>query len=170
MSLAPDHRMVRRIQRAYPQIYLACHVRHTTTAAVGLSARDASVLAHLDELSPVTAGELARHLGVGAPTVSEAIERLAALGLATRSRAAGDRRRVEIRITADGVRRMQDSSVLDSARVASLLARLSPAQRTAAVRGLELVALAARELMRREARPRRRAGRPRAGGTERRAS
>ena len=57
---------VRRIQRAYPQLYLACHVEHTTRRRRhGLSDRDSSVLAHLDELSPVTPGKLAAHLGVG---------------------------------------------------------------------------------------------------------
>jgi hypothetical protein len=57
---------VRRVQRAYPQLYLACHVEHTTRRRRhDLSDRDSSVLAHLDELSPVTPGKLAAHLGVG---------------------------------------------------------------------------------------------------------
>ncbi len=145
---APNHSQVRRIQRAYPQIYLACHVRHTTSNRPhGLSERDAAVLAHLDELSPVSAGELARHLGVGASTVTEAIDHLEALGLATRSRAGRDRRRVELRITAAGVARMQEASVLDAPRVAAMLARLPAGQRAAAVRGMELCAEAARTLM-----------------------
>jgi DNA-binding MarR family transcriptional regulator len=143
--------LIRRVQRAYPQIYLACHVRHTTSAnAAGLSQRDAAVLAHLDELSPVTAGALARHLGVGASTVTEAIDHLEGLGLATRSRAAGDRRRVELRITRAGIARMQASSVLDTSRVHEVLARIPPRQRPAAVRGMELVATAARAVMKKE--------------------
>ena len=147
--------MVRRIQRAYPQIYLACHVRHTTSAADhGLSERDSRVLAHLDELSPVTAGELARHLGVGASTVTEAVDRLVDLGLATRSRAGGDRRRVELRITAAGVEKMSASSVLDTRRLAQVLARIPARERAAAVRGLERVARAARALTESETRRR----------------
>jgi DNA-binding MarR family transcriptional regulator len=143
--------LVRRIQRAYPQIYLACHVRHTTSAADhGLSERDAAVLAHLDQLSPVTAGELARHLGVGASTITEAIDRLEDLGLATRLRGGADRRRVELRITAAGIERMQQSSVLDTRRLEALLARLPAGKRAAAVRGLDLIAEAARTLMQSE--------------------
>jgi DNA-binding MarR family transcriptional regulator len=140
--------LIRRVQRAYPQIYLACHVRHR--ADHGLSERDARVLAHLDELAPVTPTELARHLGVGGPTVSEAIDHLEGLGLATRSRGRRDRRRVELRITAAGVARMQASSVLDSRRLAQVIARIPARRRAAAVRGLEEVAAAARLVMRAE--------------------
>src|SRR5262245_44032315 len=129
--MRPD--LARRVQRAYPQVYLACHVRHAPGRPHGLNERDAAVLAHLDELAPVTAGELARHLGVGASTVTEAIDHLERLGLATRSRAARDRRRVELRITADGVERMRDSSVLGGDRIELVLARIPAARRAAAV-------------------------------------
>jgi DNA-binding MarR family transcriptional regulator len=143
----PPDPLVRRIQRAYPQIYLACHVRHTTAAADhGLSERDARVLAHLDERSPVTAGELARHLGVGASTLTEAIDRLVDRGLATRSRAGRDRRRVELRITAAGIEQMSAGSVLDPRRLGQVLARIPARERAAAVRGLERIARAARAL------------------------
>jgi DNA-binding MarR family transcriptional regulator len=138
-----DH--VRRIQRAYPQLYLACHVEHASRRRPHqLSDRDASVLAHLDELSPVTAGVLAKHLGVGASTVTEAIDRLVALDLATRERIG---RKVALRITALGVVQMQAGSVLDGDRVAQLVAALPPREREAAVRGIEKLAEAARKTM-----------------------
>src|SRR5258706_11046634 len=94
-----------RVQRAYPQLYLACHVEHTTRRRDhGLSDRDASVLAHLDQLAPVNAGRLAKHLGVGASTVTEAIDRLEAKGLAERTRRG---RTVQLRITRAGIDTMQ---------------------------------------------------------------
>jgi DNA-binding MarR family transcriptional regulator len=137
--------LVRRIQRAYPQLYLACHVAHTTRRrGHGLSDRDASVLAHLDELAPITAGALARHLGIGPSTMTAAIDRLEALGLVDRRRR---RRTVELRITRAGIALMQDSSVLDTERVAALVAAVPARQRAAAVRGLDLLAAAARRLM-----------------------
>src|SRR5262245_44683134 len=115
---------VRRVQRAYPQIYLACHVDHTTRRRDhGLSDRDASVLAHLDELAPVTAGALARHLGIGPSTLTEAIDRLEARALVERTRRG---RRVELRITAAGVALMQSSSVLDRDRVEAMIAAIPP--------------------------------------------
>src|SRR5579862_2549713 len=113
--MPPD--LARRVQRAYPQLYLACHVRHAPGRPHDLNERDGAVLAHLDELSPVTAGALARHLGVGPSTITEAIDHLVTLGLATRGRAAPDRRVVDLRITPLGVERMRASSVLDAARI-----------------------------------------------------
>jgi len=111
----------------------------------GMSDRDGRVLAHLDELAPVTVSDLARHLGVGLSTISEAAQRLEALGLVRRAQSAVDRRAIELRLTAAGVARMRRSSVLDPDRLAAVLARLAPDDRTAAVRGLELLARAARE-------------------------
>ena len=137
---------VRRVQRAYPQLYLACHVEHPTRRRDhGLSDRDTTVLAHLDELSPILAGKLAKHLGVGPSTVTEAIDRLVAKGLVERTRRG---RTVQLRITPDGVALMQAGSVLDAERVAAMLAAVPARDRAAAVRGIELLAAAARGLPR----------------------
>jgi len=133
------------VQRAYPQLYLACHVEHATRRRDhGLSDRDATVLAHLDELSPVQANRLAKHLGVGPSTVTEALDRLVAKGLAERTRRG---RTVELRITADGVAFMQSGSVLDAVWVAALLDAVPARARPAALRGIELLATAARQLV-----------------------
>lgn len=136
---------VRRIQRAYPQLYLACHVEHTTRRrGHGLSDRDSSLLAHLDELAPVTAGSLAKHLGVGPSTLTEAIDRLEALELVERIRRG---RTVDLRITQTGIAAMQQASVLDTDRLAALVDAVPARQRAAAVRGIELLAIAARTLV-----------------------
>ena len=137
-----DH--VRRIQRAYPQLYLACHVDHTTRRRDGLSERDSALLAHLDGLSPITAGALAKHCGGGPSTITAAIDRLEALALVERTRRG---RTVELRITAQGVALMQATSVLDAGRVATLLAAVPARRRAEAVRGIELLAEAARRVM-----------------------
>ena len=110
----------------------------------GLSDRDSSVLAHLDEHSPVTAGVLAKHLGIGPSTMSEAIDHLEELGLVERQRVG---RRALLRITRAGVEQMQSTSVLDAQRLDALVERLPRRQREAAVRGIEALASAARELM-----------------------
>jgi DNA-binding MarR family transcriptional regulator len=135
---------VRRIQRAYPQLYLACHVDHVTRRRDGLSERDSSLLAHLDELSPVTAGKLAKHMGVGASTITEAVDRLEVLGLVERTRRG---RTVDLKITPAGLALMQSTSVLDTAKVAALIAAVPARERAAAVRGIELLATAARSMM-----------------------
>lgn len=137
--------LVERIQRAYPRIYLACHVRHVRARSTvqRLSANDSTVLAHLDRTVPVTAGDLARHLGIGKSTLSATVSRLERLGYIRRRPKAGDRRAVDLLLTPVGGRAMAATSVLDPARLEILLGRLTTADRQRAVEGLELLAAAA---------------------------
>lgn len=141
-------RLVHDVQRFYPWIYLACHVDHIRARSSdhALSARDASLLAHLDPREPITAGELAGHLSVGAPAISAAVGRLEALGYLKRERRASNRRVVELRLTEVGAKAMASGSVLDTRRVARLLARLAPSEARRAVDGLAALARAARAL------------------------
>jgi DNA-binding MarR family transcriptional regulator len=145
-----NNRDVREVQRCYPQIYLACHSRHrrAPASAHGLSARDSAILSHIDQHEAVTAAALARHLAVQPSTLSAALAKLERLGCVQRGRSARDGRVSEIRLTARGASLMQASSVLDTDRVAALLARLRPAERRRAVDGLGLLARAARAVTR----------------------
>lgn len=136
---------VRAVQIAYPQVYLACHTRHTRARSTPyrLSARDSSLLVHLDEARPTRPSALARHMGVGASTMSAALRRLETLGYVARTTAAGDRRGAELRLTARGAEALAGTSVLESARVEALLRLLRPADRARAVEGLRLLGRAA---------------------------
>jgi DNA-binding MarR family transcriptional regulator len=133
------------IQLAYPRVYRACHVRHTRSRsnAWRLSERDQSLLAHLSPREGTRPSDLARHLGVGLPTLSEAVSRLSALGYVARSRAVGDGRATSLRLTAKGAEALRATSVLDDARLRAALERLSARERRAVVRGLALLADAA---------------------------
>lgn len=147
---------VRSVQQWYPQIYLACHTRHPRAASSGvrLSGHDSSVLAHLDTREPMTAGRLARHLRVGASTLSATVHRLVRLGYIVRTRAERDARVADLRLTTAGARAMRASSVLDDARVAAVLGELSAEERRRALDGLSLLARASRALASRGAAPR----------------
>lgn len=140
-------RDVRMVQVAYPQIYFACHTRHVRRAstATRLSATDSTLLAHLDERQGVRPTALARHLGVAASTLSAAIARLAKLGYVVQRSDAKDRRAIELLLSEKGAAAMQASSVLESARVKRMLAKLTPAERRRALEGLGLLAKAARK-------------------------
>jgi MarR family transcriptional regulator, organic hydroperoxide resistance regulator len=140
---------VRIVQTCYPQIYLACHTRHRRAAssANGLSARDSSLLAHLDERQATTPTELAIHLGVGKSTMSAALKRLKALGYITLSPDPRDRRTALLRLAPYGAAAMRDSSVLEAARVDRMLAALDAKDRKTALLGLQLLAQAARRTM-----------------------
>lgn len=138
------------VQRAYPKIYLACHADHVRAASTPhrLSASHSALLAHLDEDESVSAGKLARHLGVAASSLSAALNRLEALGYLSRQPKPRDRRNIEIRLTAKGAEAMAATSVLDSKLVAGVLARLQPAERKRALEGLALLASASDEFRR----------------------
>jgi DNA-binding MarR family transcriptional regulator len=141
------NRDVEAVQRYYPQIYLACHTQHQRRRAnaASLTANESSLLAHLHSDAPMRAATLARHLGVGASTLSASVKRLTELGYIVRSRDEEDSRALALRLSPRGVRAMQASSVLETERVASMLGRLSAADRTRAIDGLRLLARAATE-------------------------
>jgi DNA-binding MarR family transcriptional regulator len=143
-----DNKLVRDLQRYYPQIYLACHVDHVRSRSTPyrVSSRDAALLSHLDTREPITAGQLAAHLGVVPSTLSEALRRLEGLGYLHRGRREGDRRQIELRLTEAGAEAMAHTSVLDAVLVGRLLAKLTPGERKRAVDGLSLLARAARAM------------------------
>jgi DNA-binding MarR family transcriptional regulator len=140
---------VRLVQTCYPKIYLACHTRHSKAASsdAHISARDSAMLSHLDEKRGITPSQLARHLGVGRPTMSAAVKRLSALGYVTATADSQDSRRVLLHLSARGAAAMRSSSVLESARVERLLAAMTARDKRAALTGLALLADAAQRVM-----------------------
>ncbi|HKN83653.1 MAG TPA: MarR family transcriptional regulator [Pyrinomonadaceae bacterium] len=138
------------VQRLYPQIYVACHTDHVRAASTEwrISSQDASILVHLDRGFGLSPRQLAAHLGVAPSTLSAAIARLSELGYLTSQPGETDRRQRELRLTARGAEAISSTSVLKAERVRALLNRLKPDDRKAALRGLALLAQAARELKR----------------------
>lgn len=140
---------VERLLELYPRIYFACHTRHVRDEKEGrtLSAHQASILDHLDEVEATNLGELAQHMGVTASTMSIAVSRLVGQGYVVRERDETDRRRVLLTLSPAGCRLKSQKSVLDPQRCARVLARLSPTRRAAALDGLALLAQASQEEM-----------------------
>jgi DNA-binding MarR family transcriptional regulator len=136
------------VQRLYPQIFLACHTDHVRAASTAwrISSQDASILVHLDRNFGMSPRSLAAHLGVAPSTLSAAIARLSELGYMTSEPNETDRRKRKLRLTARGAEAISSTSVLDAERVRALLNKLKPDERKAALRGLALLAQAARRL------------------------
>ena len=135
------------VQVAYPQVYLACHTRHQRKRSTPhhLSARDASILAHLSDSRPTAPSRLASHLGVTRSTVSEALKRLTALGFTTqtaRPAVAGGRGGVGVLLTTKGVRAIGDTSVLEAPRLRALLEAMSERERKRVALGMGALAAA----------------------------
>jgi DNA-binding MarR family transcriptional regulator len=139
---------VYQLQRLYPQIYLACHTNHVRAVSTKwrISSQDSAILVHLDRERGLSPRKLASHLGISPSTLSAYIARLSALGYLTSEADRDDGRRREIRLTALGVEAISATSVLDTKRVAELLKKLKPAERKEALRGLHLLAKAAKQM------------------------
>jgi DNA-binding MarR family transcriptional regulator len=140
---------VREVMTCYPRIYFACHTRHVRDDQSGktISAHQASILDHLDEIEPTALNDLARHMGVTASTMCITVDRLVRDGYVVRGADPQDGRRVALRLTAAGARLRDKKTVLDPQRVKGMLARLSAADRRVALRGLGLLAGAASDYM-----------------------
>src|SRR5262249_24539489 len=137
------------VMTCYPRIYFACHTRHVRDESAGktLSAHQASILDHLDEIEPTALNDLARHMGVTASTMCITVDRLVRDGYVVRGADPQDGRRVALRLTAPGVRLRDQKTVLDADRVKAMLARMGAADRRDALRGLELLAAAASDFV-----------------------
>jgi DNA-binding MarR family transcriptional regulator len=140
------------VQRLYPQIFVACHTDHVRAVSTKwrVSSQDASILVHLDREFGLSPRALAGHLGVAPSTLSASIARLSKLGYLNSKPNEKDRRRRELRLTARGAEAISDTSVLDAERVRAMLRKLTPGERKTALRGLALLAQAARKLSDRE--------------------
>jgi DNA-binding MarR family transcriptional regulator len=139
--------IVETVQLTYPQVYYVCHTRHQRKRSTkhALSQRDSAILSHLSGDSPIGSAKLARHLSVAASTLSEAIKKLGEAGYVRRVHAMnGDGRQSGILLTANGLRAVRETSVLESARLAAVLAGASPADRAAIAIGLTKLAEACR--------------------------
>jgi len=138
---------VSQVMRFYPRIFFACHTRHVRDVRTRrtISAHQASILDHLDEIEPTGLNDLARHMGVTASTMCITVDRLIRARYVARTRDPRDGRRVALRITRAGARLRDQKSVLDADLVRAMLARMTPAERRDGLRGLELLARAADE-------------------------
>lgn len=141
---------VQAVLELYPRIFFACHRRHVPDPATRrlVSEHQVSILAHLDEVEPLSMTALAAHMGVTPGTMSLNVQRLSRRGYVLRRRDRRDNRRVLLRLSPAGARVRDAQSVLEPDLVRSMVSRLAPQDRADAVRGLELLAQAATEEMR----------------------
>jgi DNA-binding MarR family transcriptional regulator len=134
----------RRVARLFPEVYRRYHWANRVRGAdLPVTRRALEVLQHLSLSGPLTVGEQAEHMGLRRNSVSELLQRLEAKGLVARIRDERDERRVLVWLTDAGhdvVSRV--GQVLAPDLIAQVMANLSPEERAAVVRGVELLATA----------------------------
>lgn len=138
---------VAQIQACFPEVYFTCHSRHVgADDNYGLSPRDGTLLAHIAGQDGIETNQLARHLGRAKSTLSAALKKLDAHGLIVVERPDADARRRQLRITPAGRECISRTSVLETDRLAAVLASMPEKDQQAAVHGLQLLAAACRAL------------------------
>jgi DNA-binding MarR family transcriptional regulator len=149
---------VRRLQNAYPAIFLACHQKHVREDGEGrtLTERQASVLDHLDEKQPTTLSRLAEHMGVGRSTMSITVSRLVRGGYVTSRKGRQDTRLVELTLTSNGAKVRDENALLHPALVREIFRKVKPEEAEAALQGIESLAKYARILLRQRKREKQR--------------
>jgi MarR family transcriptional regulator, organic hydroperoxide resistance regulator len=135
----------RDVMDLYPRIFFACHQRHVRDPRTRrlVSEHQASILAHLDEVHPLSLNALSAHMGVTAGTMSVAVSRLVTMGYIRRKRDPQDSRRLLLRLSVAGARVRDAQSVLEPSRVEAMLERLPADRLVQALEGLRLLAEAA---------------------------
>ena len=101
-----------------------------TRADAGLSAAQLFVLGQLVESAAASLSELAERTMTDRSSVAAVVERLEEAGLVASERSSEDRRRVLVRITAQGRRRLDAAPEAPTARLLAGLAGLSRAELT----------------------------------------
>ena len=104
---------------------------------MGVTASDLSCLHALNQQGPATAAELARRVGLTPGSVSRMIDRLDAAGCIKRTGDPGDRRRVLIEPTSDGLARIAAYYAGLTARAHDDLAVFRPDELSALLRFVE---------------------------------
>jgi DNA-binding MarR family transcriptional regulator len=99
--------------------------------ATGLSATAAATLSSLDRRGPARLTELAVQEGVSQPAMTQLITRLQDAGLAERAPDPGDGRVVRVHITDAGRAELRHRRAVRTAKLATLLDRLTAAERAA---------------------------------------
>lgn len=111
--------------------------------AQDLSQHERQLLHHVAGEKGIPLGAVARHLGIPKSSASEQVKSLERRGFLTRRRDPEDERRLSIVLTALGVARIRQDSVLDLVRLAAALKRMSAEDKKALLAGLERLATAA---------------------------
>ena len=93
---------------------------------LGVTSRQAALLALVEQSPGITASELSHAEGVSAPAMTKQVDRLEAAGIVVRARSTGDRRRVGLELTPEGAMLLTRIKARRTSWLAERLDRLAP--------------------------------------------
>lgn len=93
---------------------------------LGVTSRQAALLALVDQAPGITASELSAVEGVSAPAMTKQVDRLEAAGIVQRVRSTDDRRRVGLELTEEGAALLRRVKARRTSWLAERLDRLTP--------------------------------------------
>jgi DNA-binding MarR family transcriptional regulator len=133
-----------RLRRAFSGVVRALGLLRPDTTPCGeaISVSEAHAIGELAD-GPLVHGELARRLRLEKSTVSRLVDQLEVRRIVRRTPHRTDRRRVLVSLTPSGRRRAARLAAARAELFGTLLSRLAPADRDAAIRGLVLLEEAA---------------------------
>jgi DNA-binding MarR family transcriptional regulator len=105
-----------------------------------LSQHERQLLHHVAAAKGISLGAVARHLGIPKSSASEQVKSLERRGFLIRRRDVDDERRLSIVLTAAGVARVKQDSVLDLIPLAAALKKISADERRALLAALKRLA------------------------------
>jgi DNA-binding MarR family transcriptional regulator len=106
------------------------------TEQLGVTSQQAALLWHVQRSPGLSLRELAEEEGISPPSLSGHVDRLEALGMVTRVRSTGDRRRVGLVLTPDGERLVRRVRTRRTTWLAARLEALEPDERESIARAL----------------------------------
>jgi DNA-binding MarR family transcriptional regulator len=125
-----------RFGQLFPAVYLRFHRRDGKRSELPGASR--AVLQHLTLSGPLTVGEMARHLSRAQSVVSEIVEHLERDGWLERMRDPKDKRRSLVWLSEQGLAKLErEREVLSAELLAKAMARMTAADRSALLRGMQ---------------------------------
>lgn len=126
MTLSTSQASVTIANRLRPVLLQLNRQLRRELAPLGITGGQAALLYAIRKNPGIGIRDLAAREGMSGPGMTAYVDRLERAGLVRRTRASGDRRRVELEVTAEGLRILRSARARRTAWLAARLKRLEP--------------------------------------------
>jgi DNA-binding MarR family transcriptional regulator len=138
MSASPDD-CGRQVLEVVPLVMRAIRAEMRSHRASNISVPQFRGMAFLSRHEGASLSDVAEHVGLTLPSMSNMVDRLVDRGLVTRHTRAEDRRRLTLSLTRQGRTMLESARAATQSSLAARLAALSPSDRQAVRRAMELL-------------------------------